>query len=164
VLWVQIGSFFIRLKIYSNIYKTHILTPFFEHLSDCERICTFYQWDIVAAHTVNHSLHCLLSVFLDRIISRWPWLSVHYRWICAIFFYLWDMLKVKCMVITLALHTVWKASIENAVFSVSPAEFWHMKSIFFHMRCVSGSCRKPFSTLSVHLVSTDSSGNCSALN
>jgi hypothetical protein len=143
-------------------YLTHILTPFFERLSDCERIFIFHQWDIGAAHIVNHSLHCLLSVFHERIISRWPWLSVQYIWICN-FFYLWGMLKVKFMVITLAMQTVWKRALrmQCSQFRQQNFDVW---TVYFVICCMSGSCRKPLLTPSVNLVSTESSSNCSALN
>ena len=57
----------------------YTLAPFLEYLSNYERIhAFFFQQENATAPTKNYSVHCLESVFDDRMISR-KFLFVRYR-------------------------------------------------------------------------------------
>ena len=87
-----IGPIFFEDTINSERYRTQILAPFFQLLSDNERQYGYFQQDSATAHTAADSLDAIREVFDDRIISRglWPSRSPDLT-VCD--YYLWGTLK-----------------------------------------------------------------------
>jgi hypothetical protein len=93
--------------INSHQHFTHILTSFFDHLSNYERPCVFFQQDSMAVHTASSSVCYLETVFGSSvIISRRLWHPC-FPDLNPCHFYLCGVLKDKvCTVIILALKAI----------------------------------------------------------
>jgi hypothetical protein len=65
-----IGPIVFQDTVKAEIYRTEILTPFFEQLSDIERQYSYFQKDSATPHIANNSLQAIREVFDDRIISK----------------------------------------------------------------------------------------------
>jgi len=69
-----IGPIFFNWTINSQRYVDTILQPFFQQLTEQERMHSYFQQDNATAHTSNLALATINQVFQDRVINRnlWP--------------------------------------------------------------------------------------------
>lgn len=69
----RIITIFFDDTINSNRYVTNILTPFFDQLTEEEKLYSYFQQDGATAHTAEKSLNRLEQLFEDRVVSKGIW-------------------------------------------------------------------------------------------
>jgi len=88
------------------------MTLCLEHFFDYDKTYASYQQVNAANLTVNNSMHCLHSVFGDRITSKGLW-PPHLPDLNPYYFHMWDLLKF--MVMTLELKMTYRQHLECSV-------------------------------------------------